>query len=296
MSVMCNGIHAHVEVEAAEATRAIPVSATAKPADVLSGAAKWALVEGSNADPVTGLASLPDKSISHTIMDPPFEAEAHSKGRRIGKGGGKGGRGSATLISKPISYDPITNDEREAVADQVSRVTRGWSGVFCQSEAAHLWRGAFDCDGGARYMRTGIYWKEDAQPQYSGDRPGVGWEAIVFHWHGEGRPSWNGGGRCGRWMATRDGRNGSGPQALVDGCKPLALMDQLVADFTDPDDVILDPYSGSATTLLAALRGNRRAIGWEKKAEHYTIGRARLSGGEVRPVPGQISIFGEARP
>ncbi len=268
------------------------MSATATPSDVLNGSARWALVEGSNSDPATGLASLPDKSIAHTIMDPPYEAEAHSKGRRVvtsrnGKGSGPGGD---TIAIRPISYDPITQDERESVADQVQRVTRGWSLTFCQSEAAHKWAGAY-VSGGARYIRTGVYWKLDAQPQYSGDRPGVGWEAVVICWHGKVRPSWNGGGKCARWMVARDGRAGSiHGSALVDGCKPLALMDQLVADFTDDDDVILDPYSGSATTLLAALRGNRRAIGWEKKAEHYRISHARLNGDEVRPVPGQLGL------
>jgi DNA modification methylase len=37
-------------------------------------------------------------------------------------------------------------------------------------------------------------------------------------------------------------------------------MRQLVLDFTDPDDVILDPFAGSGSTGRAAVTEGRRAV------------------------------------
>ena len=46
--------------------------------------------------------------------------------------------------------------------------------------------------------------------------------------------------------------------------KPIALMIELVSLFTDPGDLILDPFAGSGTTGIAALRLGRRVILIEK--------------------------------
>lgn len=43
--------------------------------------------------------------------------------------------------------------------------------------------------------------------------------------------------------------------------KPVSLMEKLIRIYTNPDDVILDPYAGSGSTLRAAERCGRRAIG-----------------------------------
>jgi site-specific DNA-methyltransferase (adenine-specific) len=43
--------------------------------------------------------------------------------------------------------------------------------------------------------------------------------------------------------------------------KPLALLERIVLASTDPGDLILDPFVGSGTTGLAALRHQRRFIG-----------------------------------
>lgn len=50
--------------------------------------------------------------------------------------------------------------------------------------------------------------------------------------------------------------------------KPVALMMALIEQFSEPDDVILDPYAGSGSALIAATRMGRRAIGIELEKEY----------------------------
>jgi len=46
--------------------------------------------------------------------------------------------------------------------------------------------------------------------------------------------------------------------------KPVDLMEWLILTYTNPSDVILDPFMGSGTTIEAAERTGRNSIGIEK--------------------------------
>ena len=59
--------------------------------------------------------------------------------------------------------------------------------------------------------------------------------------------------------------------------KPLALMKRLVRFMSDSDQLILDPFMGSGTTLRAAKDLGRRAIGIEIEERYCEIAAQRLS-------------------
>ena len=58
--------------------------------------------------------------------------------------------------------------------------------------------------------------------------------------------------------------------------KPLNLMGYLVMTYTNPGDLILEPFAGSGTTLDAAMKLNRRFIGIEKERSYFDIACKRL--------------------
>jgi site-specific DNA-methyltransferase (adenine-specific) len=214
----------------------------------------------------------------HVITDPPYEAEAHTKGRRAVShlGGGPNAKGIAE--ERPIGFAAITDEERRLSARWMRSVTRKWILVFCQVEAAMIWRDAL---APAKYARTQIWRKPDSAPQFTGDRPGMGYESIVTCWNGDGRMSWNGGGRHGVYehCVNDFGRlTGDRPHPTM---KPEPLMCELVSLFTDPGDLILDPFGGSGTTAVAAKRLGRRCILIEREEKYCEVAAKRLRQGAL---------------
>lgn len=60
--------------------------------------------------------------------------------------------------------------------------------------------------------------------------------------------------------------------------KPLKLMEYLIKMIMPPKDgILLDPFAGSGTTLLAAHRLGMKAIGIEKQPEYCEIANARIA-------------------
>ena len=57
--------------------------------------------------------------------------------------------------------------------------------------------------------------------------------------------------------------------------KPLALLERIVLAATNPGDLILDPFSGSATTGLAAFNHGRKFIGMDLEDSYLDLSKTR---------------------
>jgi DNA modification methylase len=131
------------------------------------------------------------------------------------------------------------------------------------------------------HVRSGAWVSPSCTPQFTGDRPGTGWEACeIAHQHG--RKRWNGGGLPAVWIVNRP-LNGSAERAEASHPtpKPSQLLNTLVRQFTDPGETILDPFMGSGTTLIAAKRLGRKAIGIELNEKYCEIAAKRLAQGAL---------------
>lgn len=63
---------------------------------------------------------------------------------------------------------------------------------------------------------------------------------------------------------------------------PVALAHDHIISWSDPGDVVLDPFMGSGTTCLAAKNTGRRYIGFELDPEYFAMAQKRLK--DVVPV------------
>jgi DNA modification methylase len=82
------------------------------------------------------------------------------------------------------------------------------------------------------------------------------------------------------------------PSALLDDVQPwsytgnrahptekhVRILKPLIAAFTAPGDLVLDPFSGSGSTAVAAALLNRRYIGIEIEAKYVRLAEKRLAG------------------
>ena len=58
---------------------------------------------------------------------------------------------------------------------------------------------------------------------------------------------------------------------------PIELAERCVLAMTDPGDWVFDPYAGVGSSLIAAVKHDRRALGSEKEERYVKIARDRLA-------------------
>lgn len=217
-------------------------------------------------------------AVTHVITDPPYSEHVHGAARssRMVSANDRGGRfGADVRRNVDLGFDHLTDEHRTFCSEQYARLASRWVMVFSDTESGHLWRSDLE-DAGLDYVRTGAWVKIGATPQFSGDRPATGFEAITIC-HPKGRKRWNGGGKHAVWsvpIVLDRGRKGEREHTTQ---KPLELMLSLVDLFTDPGDLILDDHAGSGTTLVAAKSLGRKAIGVELKEVHCETAARRLA-------------------
>lgn len=96
-------------------------------------------------------------------------------------------------------------------------------------------------------------------------------EYTLYLWKGRARTIRNPGSKQ-TFPAPRPDR----ADKIHDTQKPVSLLSHYIENSSDPGDLVLDPFSGSAATLVAALRTGRRAIGIEIDVENYEAAVDRL--------------------
>jgi site-specific DNA-methyltransferase (adenine-specific) len=199
------------------------------------------------------LPGLPQADL--VLTDPPYGSTTHDKHL------------STVTDHRELGFDEISEADMVKAAAKLLEQSRAWVVFTCEWHFIHALPGL---------VRFGIWRKPNGAPQFTGDRPGMGWEGIAIL-HGPGKKRWNGGGRHGVW--TFNTEQGAHPTQ-----KPLKLYKALISDFSlQRGDTILDPFMGSGTTLVAAKELGRRAIGIEIEEKYCEIAAKRLSQ-EVLPI------------
>ena len=57
---------------------------------------------------------------------------------------------------------------------------------------------------------------------------------------------------------------------------PIELAERLILSMSKKNDLVLDPYAGAGTTLIAALKNNRKAAGSEILKKYVDIINSRI--------------------
>ncbi|EFW38615.1 DNA methyltransferase [Treponema phagedenis] len=76
---------------------------------------------------------------------------------------------------------------------------------------------------------------------------------------------------------------------------PIAMAKRVIEQFTHRGELVLDPFVGSGTTLLAAQDLNRNAIGFDLKQEYVDLSNSRIAAPPAECRCKQIAICDDAR-
>ena len=72
---------------------------------------------------------------------------------------------------------------------------------------------------------------------------------------------------------------------------PLQLPRRLIELYTYEDDLVLDPFLGSGTTLVAAARTGRRGVGYDLEPEYIKIATQRVATELAREHPKPLEVL-----
>lgn len=204
--------------------------------------------------------------VDAVFTDPPYGSEEihakHLSGVTLKDG---------TPARQALAFDGISAEEMLALAEQWVALARRWVIFTCEWKYAHL------LEQKGLLIRLGIWHKPDGAPQFTGDRPGTGWEAVAIC-HRGGKKRWNGGGHHAFWSIPKGSGKSGHPTE-----KPVDLLGAWVRDFTDLGETILDPFMGSGTTGVAAVKLGRKFIGIERNPKHFAAARRRIEATCAQP-------------
>lgn len=117
--------------------------------------------------------------------------------------------------------------------------------------------------------RCWIVWDKRVEDKYSND-----FADCELAWTSFDKPS-----RIIRWLwsGMLQGDMKNKEKRFHPTQKPLKVIIELIQKFSNPNDLILDPFLGSGTTAVACKMLNRRFIGIEISPEYCEIARKRLN-------------------
>ena len=201
--------------------------------------------------------------VDAVVTDPPYEDELHAAFGPIRRNDGRG-------IIKELGF-PGINDQRQEIAKLIVGISAGWALIFTLAEGVRAWRDDLQA-AGAKWDTVLAWIKPDAAPRFNGQGAARGFENCITVWCGIGYRHWNSGGKRGIYIhCVNTNRHGAHPTE-----KPVPLMAELLKDYTQPSDTILDPFMGSGTTGVACVKMSRRFIGIEIEPKYFDIACRRI--------------------
>lgn len=189
---------------------------------------------------------------------------------------------------RDLDYESFCEEKIEAFCDLWLPRCDGWCASIADDVLAPVWSEAFRkrdlyCFCPLPLVETG------SRVRMTGDGPS-NWTCWVVVARPKTREFASWGTLPGAYVqpAERDINSRGGSDRIVGG-KPIRSMRAIVRDYSKPGDLVVDPFCGGGTTVMAAKFEGRRGVGIEIDRD-----RAHLSARLVAETKHQASLFGGA--
>lgn len=243
---------------------------------------QWSLV---NTDAMDWLRSLPSEHADCVCSDPPYGIDYHAFGAKSSgirhQASGSAPVPSAQCPVPPGRFDRVLNDDAPFIwwLREAWRVTVPGGCLLCFAgwQTSDIFRTAIGWAGWK--VRSMAVWdkgspalgdfKQDFGPQHE-----IIWFAVKGRYcfpraTRSGDPSWQRPRSVIQCKRPREGR--THPTE-----KPVELLRQLIRSTVPRGGLVLDPFSGTGSTGVAALTEGRRFAGSELNPSYCTVAQSRL--------------------
>ena len=221
------------------------------------------------ADGIKSSASLKDMSIDVLLTDPPYEiSNAYNCEKQVPRRRRKDG--TDFIMPKGHFGKWDYNFDIHKWTDIVLPKIKGWAVIFCSQAQIGDYEKILKKQ---KFVAVGtlVWHKTNPVPFNHRFKPLNAWEAAVV---GK-RPSTKFNGKSIHNVFTC--KSPSPQHRIHPTQKPLELITKLVELFSDKNDVILDPFAGSATTAIASINLSRKFIAFENDKEYYKLAKKRIN-------------------
>lgn len=214
-------------------------------------------------DCMQGMKEFPDKYFDLAIVDPPYGRKEHGGRNRSGYVRQKNG---SKIFVKDGQYRNQNWDNEPPSEDyfnEVMRVSKKQIIFGCNYFDYPLIGGRIvwdKCNDGSD--------QSDAEIAYCSMNDRV--DIFRYMWRGmfQGKSITEG--------TTQQGNKRLNEKRIHPTQKPVALYEWLLSRYAKPNDIILDPHVGSASSLIACYNTNHKFVGFELDEYYYKVSKQRL--------------------
>lgn len=203
--------------------------------------------------------TLAGVEVDAVICDPPYGARTHAGSARVITDAADGAN------RRTLTYAHLTPEQVQAFVADWSPRCHGWMAALTSDDLIPVWRDAYAAAGRLDFAPVPVL---QDRVRICGDGPACG--AVYLMVARPRRREFASWGALPGWYRAGTDRGGH------IGGKPLSLMQRLVADYTRHGQLVADPFAGGGTTLVAALRLGRRAIGSEIDPATHAVAAAAI--------------------
>ena len=216
-----------------------------------------------NCDCLEGLKEIPDKSVDCVIADPPYFIN-------MGHGG------SSQTFKNAANRNPVGNGlVANRTFNDLNIVAPFYKTLFQELARVLNDSGHFYNPIAQQFLpvRNMLVWDKGGAP---GSYYTYAHELVMFGTY-QKRLLHAGGSNVVKGIkAFCSGAASTNGEKVHPTQKPVELIEKFIIDSTEPGAVILDPFMGSGTTAVAALRTGRRFIGFELDEQYHAIATKRV--------------------
>jgi len=220
-------------------------------------------------DCLDGMSLIDDKSIDMIATDPPYKITTR------GNAGSAGGmlQKKLTMQGKIFKENNIKPSE---YLPEFYRILKDGSHCYIMTNHVNLQKMLNTAtEIGLKFIKSLVWNKGNKiMGQYYMNQ----FEYILFFRKGRGKRINNCGAPDILNVPNKKTKDANGKN-IHDTEKPVGLMETLIINSSQPNEIVFDPFVGSGTTAIAALKTGRDFIGFELDDNYYRIANERIQKG-----------------